>query len=147
MDALGSVQEQGGDPVPAEPWRSKFTAAIEDDFNTPEALAVLFDLVSSGNALLERTDRGDTEAARELASVHEEFETLAEVLGISPGRDWPRSDDSAGALSPLVEYLLELREEARAAKDFARADEIRDRLSAAGVVVEDRPAGPRWHLA
>ena len=133
------------DTAPAEPWRSKFTAAIEDDFNTPEALAVLFDLVSSGNALLEKIDRGDAAAAGELATLHHEFESLAEVLGVSPGRDWPQARGSA-ALGPLVEYLLHLREEARKAKDFARADEIRDRLAAAGVTVEDRPGGPRWYV-
>jgi cysteinyl-tRNA synthetase len=129
-----------------EPWHSKFTAAIEDDFNTPEALAVLFDLVSNGNALIERADRGDAGAARELASVHQEFDALAEVLGVSPARDWPQAPRGTAALAPLVEYLLELREEARRAKDFAGADAIRDRLSAAGVVVEDRPAGPRWYV-
>ncbi len=143
--ALASLDD-GGREVAAEPWRSKFTAAIEDDFNTPEALAVLFDLVSNGNVLIERADRGHSEAARELAPLHREFETLADVLGLSPARDWPRARGE-GALAPLVEYLLELREEARRAKDFARADQIRDRLTAAGVVVEDRPAGPRWHLA
>ena len=144
--ALAGLEDAADDAGPVEPWHSKFTAAIEDDFNTPEALAVLFDLVSNGNGLIERADHGDAGARRELASVHTEFDALAEVLGVSPGRDWPQGSSGTAALAPLVDYLLALREEARRAKDFARADEIRDRLTAAGVVVEDRPAGPRWYV-
>jgi cysteinyl-tRNA synthetase len=147
-DALAELgRELGGtDGAGVEPWRSKFTAAIEDDFNTPEAFAVLFDLVSTGNAVVERVDRGDDAAADELVSLVDEFDVLAEVLGLST-RDWPEAPGGANALAPLVEYLLELREEARRAKDFKRADAIRDRLTAAGIVVEDRPTGPRWYLA
>jgi cysteinyl-tRNA synthetase len=141
------------DPSPApaqdtERWRAKFTAALSDDFNTPEALAVLFDLVSTGNPLIEALERNhDPEAARELASSLEAFDTMAQVLGLSPNRAWPRTDRGAAALGPLVEYLLELRDEARQAQDFARADAIRARLAAAGIVVEDRPGGARWRLA
>jgi len=147
-DALtASGVTSAADASAAEPWRAKFTAAIEDDFNTPEALAVLFDLVSTANPLVERVEHGDAVAAAELASLSEAFAELAEVLGVSPTRDWPTAQGGAGALGPLVEYLLELREEARAAKDFAKSDAIRDRLIAAGIVVEDRPGGARWRLA
>ncbi|TMK19396.1 MAG: cysteine--tRNA ligase, partial [Actinobacteria bacterium] len=131
----------------ADPWVAKFTAGIEDDFNTPEALATLFDLISTANPLIERAERGETAASDELASLWAFFDTLAGVLGISPIQDWPAAASGAGSLAPLVGYLLELREEARRSKDFARADAIRDRLAAAGVVIEDRPGGPRWHLA
>jgi cysteinyl-tRNA synthetase len=145
--ALGD-QSTDPDPAAAEPWRAKFTAAIEDDFNTPEALAVLFDLVSTANPLVDRVERGDASARAELASLSDAFESLAEVIGLSPARDWPeRGARASTALGPLVEYLLELREEARREKDFAKADAIRDRLAAAGVVVEDRPGGARWRLA
>jgi cysteinyl-tRNA synthetase len=144
--ALGEVVS-APDPAAAEPWRAKFTAAIEDDFNTPEALAVLFDLVSTANPLVERVERGDASAVAELSSLSDAFESLAEVIGLSPARDWPeRGDRAAHALGPLVEYLLQLREEARNAKDYARSDAIRDRLTAAGVIVEDRPGGVRWRL-
>jgi cysteinyl-tRNA synthetase len=132
----------------AAPWRAKFTAAIEDDFNSPEALAVLFDLVSTANPLIDALDRSpDPGTARELVSYLDAFDEMAEVLGVSPNRDWPDARGRASdALGPLVEYLLELREQARKAKDFAGADAIRDRLAQAGVVVEDRPSGPRWRL-
>ena len=145
--ALGDAPPQP-DQAAAEPWREKFTAAMQDDFNTPEALAVLFDLVSTANPLIERVERGDAAAAAELSSLADAFETLAGVLGLSPARDWPERASRAGeAIGPLVEYLLELREEARRAKDFAKADAIRERLGASGIVVEDRPGRARWRLA
>jgi len=136
------------DAAAAEPWRAKFTAALEDDFNTPEALAVLFDLVSTANPLIERTERDDAGAAAELSSLADAFESLAEVIGLSPSRDWPGAARGDAAIGPLVEFLLELREEARNAKDFDRADTIRTRLTAAGVIVEDLPGGgARWRIS
>ena len=146
-NAAAAVREGGAAPSEvAEPWTSKFTAAIEDDFNSPEALAVLFDLVSTGNPLIERAERGETAAADELAGLRATFERLGTVLGVSPARDWPQIAGVTADIAPLVEYLLELREEARAAKDFARADTIRAKLAAAGIAIEDRPGGARWHL-
>jgi cysteinyl-tRNA synthetase len=132
--------------TPAQPWRDKFFAAMEDDFNTPEALAALFDLVSAGNPLIEGAEGGAGDVVPELSSMLHTFRECASILGLDPIGQWPESRGAA-SLTPLVEYLLELREEARRAKDFSRADEIRSRLSAAGVVVEDRPGGPRWHAA
>jgi cysteinyl-tRNA synthetase len=144
-DGAGPPAERGL----ADPWRTKFTAAIEDDFNTPEALAVLFDLVSTANPSIEKLERSaDPAALQELTAYLEAFDEMAQVLGVSPNRDWPdRSGRASEALGPLVEFLLELREEARKERNFARADAIRERLAAAGVVVEDRPGGPRWRLA
>ena len=145
-----SVIEPGRsfDRSSADPWRTKFTSAVEDDFNTPEAFAVLFDLVSTANPLIEKLERADDAAAlQELTAYLEAFDEMAEVLGVSPNRDWPdRSGRASEALGPLVEFLLELREEARKERKFARADAIRERLAAAGVLVEDRPGGPRWRL-
>ena len=147
--ALAVLEERPEpDPAVAEPWRKRFTAAIEDDFNTPEALAVLYDVVSTGNPLIEELERrADASAARELVSQLDAFDAMAEVLGLSPNRDWPdRSGKAVEALEPLVDYLLELREQARKEKDFAGADSIRQRLTEAGIDVEDRPGGPRWRL-
>ena len=145
-----SAALRGRDPTPsshtAEPWASKFTAAISDDFNTPEALAVLFDLISTGNSLIGPAERDDDASVGALAGIRATFDRLSAVLGISPALDWPEAAASSLDIAPLVEYLLELREEARAAKDFARADAIRAKLGAAGIVIEDRTGGARWHL-
>ncbi|GAA1019402.1 cysteine--tRNA ligase [Amycolatopsis albidoflavus] len=123
--------------VPAE-----FAAAMDDDLATPAAFAVVHNTVRDGNAAL---DGGDTTKALELAGT---VRGMTGVLGIDPlspdwadgGSDTPVRD----ALGTLVEALLAERQEARAAKDFARADAARDRLVAAGIAVEDTPNGPQW---
>ena len=113
-----------------------FGDALDDDLNTPGALAALHELVREGHSALER---GETAIAGEARAAV--VAGLA-VLGIEPSAD-ARTD----VVGPLVELLLEQREGARAAKDFARADEIRDKLTAIGVRVEDSSEGPRWFLA
>jgi cysteinyl-tRNA synthetase len=119
--------------------REAFTAAMEDDLSTPQAHAALFELVSAGHALLAAGDEAGAAAAR--AALVE----LTGVLGYDLAEDAPGG--GSDAVGPLVEALLELRTEARARKDFSTADGIRDRLAAAGVVVEDSRDGARWHLA
>jgi cysteinyl-tRNA synthetase len=116
--------------------RARFTAAMDDDLNTPEAHAVLFELVADGNQALSAGQYERVGAAR--AGLVE----LAGVLGYSL-----TDDETAGArVAPLVEELVALRDEARAGKDFATADRIRGRLGEAGVALEDGPEGTRWHL-
>ena len=138
-----------GRPPPGEPrrtragWRGRFQAALDDDLNVPAALAVLFDLVAEANPLIVRLERGDTAAAGDLRDRFATFLDLAGRLGFTPLDDLP----DPAAFRPVLDLLLDLRERARAARDFAAADAIRDRLAYAGIRVEDRPGGPRWHLA
>jgi len=113
-----------------------FGAAMDDDLNTPGALAALHDLVRRGNSALER---GEIEIA---SGVRAAVAKGLELLGCRTDAD-ARTD----LVGPLVELLLEQRQAARAAKDFARADEIRARLTEIGVVVEDSADGARWFLA
>jgi cysteinyl-tRNA synthetase len=80
--------------------------------------------------------------AAELGDRFAIFLELAGRLGFTPLDDLP----DPAAFRPLLDLLLDLRERARAARDFAAADAIRDRLADAGIRVEDRPGGPRWHL-
>ncbi|WP_053386886.1 cysteine--tRNA ligase [Leucobacter japonicus] len=123
-----------------------FVAAMHDDFAIPQALAVLHSTVRAGNALL---DAGADEF--ETARVVAEVSLMLDVLGLNP-RDphWAASgaDSSAAdaALGSLVDDLLAQRTQARADKDFATSDAIRDRLLAAGIALEDTPTGPRWSL-
>ncbi|MYW97554.1 cysteine--tRNA ligase [Amycolatopsis rubida] len=124
------------------PVSAEFAAAMDDDLATPAAFAVVHNTVRDGNAAL---DGGDTTKALELAGT---VRGMTGVLGLDPlspdwadgGSDTPVRD----ALGTLVEALLAERQEARAAKDFARADAARDRLVAAGIAVEDTPNGPQW---
>ncbi len=135
----------GTDPLPAPPpdssWRQEFLAAMSDDFATSEALAVLFDMIAEGNALVEKAERGG--AGDELAALLATFSECAGVLGLDPVEQWPSAEGTN--VAPLVEHLLADREQARAAKDYAKADRIRDLLGEAGIAVEDRAGGARWY--
>jgi len=123
-------------------WRERFVAALDDDLNVPAALAVLFDLVAETNPLIGKAERGDAAAAGKLRERLALFGDLAARLGFTPLLDLP---DQA-AFPAVLDLVLDLRERARAARDFAAADMIRERLAAAGIRVEDRVGGPRWHL-
>jgi cysteinyl-tRNA synthetase len=120
-----------------------FGEAMDDDLAVPQALAVVHDTIRSGNAAL---DDGDLAA---VATARSQVVAMAQVLGINPldprwGSD--RSEPAVAALSALVEKLIEDRNTARTAKDFAVADRIRDELSAAGITVEDDSTGSHWSL-
>ena len=116
---------------------------MNDDLGTPAAMAVLFDTVREGNSALGRGDDATPYAGEVLA--------MLDVLGLDPADPaWAgvggEDHRLTGALDVLVGALLEQRAAARAAKDFATADAIRDRIKAAGIEVEDTPDGPRWSL-
>ncbi|TWF77902.1 cysteinyl-tRNA synthetase [Pseudonocardia hierapolitana] len=123
----------------------EFTAAMDDDLGTPAALAAIHGAVREGNAALDGGDRPSALAAA--GSVR----AMTGLLGLDPlDPHWAEADRSAdiatGALSALVEELLAQRQEARARRDFAAADDVRNRLTAAGIAVEDSPDGPTWSL-
>jgi cysteinyl-tRNA synthetase len=122
-----------------------FVAAMDDDLGTPAAVAVLYDTVREGNRLLA--------AGEDATATAGQVRAMLDVLGLDPADPaWPSAgggDDAklTSAVDSLVAGLLEQRAEARAAKDFAKADAIRDRIKAAGIEVEDTPDGPKWTLA
>ena len=122
--------------------RERFTDAMDDDFNAPAALAVLFDLTTEVNKLL---NSGATLSRGTLEAIDGTYQSLGgRVLGVVP--DQFRQEANLELVDGLVKMLIHLRAEARLAKDYARADEIRDRLAALGVVLEDRPDGTTWRL-
>jgi cysteinyl-tRNA synthetase len=125
----------------------EFAAAMNDDLNVPQALAVLHNTRRAGNAALAAGDRSALEQrARAVLA-------MTEALGLNPLR-W-QSDSGSGsnseALTATVDRLVGLaiqqRQAARERKDYQAADAIRDELAAAGIQLEDTPNGPRWTLA
>jgi cysteinyl-tRNA synthetase len=142
----GVALEADGPPPPSPASggvRERFQAALDDDLNVPAALAVLFDLVAEANPLIVKVEQGDPGATDPLRDRFATFLALAGRLGFTPLEDLP----DPSAFRPVLDLLLDLRERARSARDFAVADAIRDRLAQAGIRVEDRPGGPRWHLS
>jgi cysteinyl-tRNA synthetase len=144
--ASSSYARPLSDPAPegvGAEFVSRFLSAMDDDFNSAEAFAAIHDLVREGNRLIEGSQRGDEAERKTLAGLVEVFLELTTVLHF---RLESKADESK-LVGGLVEYLLELREGARAEKAFERADEIRGRLIELGVAIEDTPAGPRWRVS
>ncbi len=115
-------------------FRDKFDAAMEDDLNTADAISVVFELIREVNTIVK--DGASREFAAKALSLLSE---LTGVLGILGG------SEESDRIPAEIEALVQERQEARKAKNFARADEIRDLLREKGFEVEDTPQGPRIH--
>jgi cysteinyl-tRNA synthetase len=135
--------ERVGDVAPADKLPDAFVSAMDDDLGTPAAVGVIHDVVRAGNKAL---GDGDRETAAAHAS---DVRAMLGVLGLDPADEhWPTAgaNDLTPVVDALVKGLLEQRAEARADKDFATADAIRDRIAAAGITIEDTPQGPKWSV-
>jgi cysteinyl-tRNA synthetase len=146
LDSLGSRGAQEADSAKAagstgEPEldariaeiRGRFHDRMGDDFNTPDAITAVFDLVSEANLVLKR----EVASGAVLGTLITAIAELDGVLGFLP-------TDSAELLDEEIDRLIEERTEARLTKNWARADEIRDLLAEQGIVLEDTPQGIRW---
>lgn len=130
--------------------RQRFLDAMDDDFNTGGAIGALFDLVRVLNRFAdqERLESPETAVAKcdSFVSGVRTLKELAQILGLfvkAPSSDAPSQDALVG---PLMNLLIDLRAQLRKAKNFALADEIRTKLSALGVTLEDRPDGTGWKV-
>ncbi len=124
----------------------EFIEAMDDDLGTPAAVAVLHDQVREGNRLLDGGDRD------ELTNAVVQVRKMLDVLGLDPADPtWVapggRDERLTAVVDVLVSGLLDQRNKARQAKDFSTADDIRDRLAAAGIDITDTPDGPKWSLS
>ncbi len=130
-------------PASIPEW-SDFETSMDDDLGTPGAIAALFDAIRAGNQAL--TDNDESAIRAHVSAV----QSMLDVLGLNPDApEWAGSsivDDLTPVVDGLVAHLLEQRAAARAAKDWAAADAIRDTLAALGLTIEDTPSGPRWNL-
>ena len=137
LKGLPKVAASGG-----EQFVERFNQAMNDDFNSPEACAVLFDMAREVNRL--RTS--DLEAAAVLAARMQELASVLGVLQLEPDSFLKAGADSK-VDAAAVEELIQQRLAAREAKDWAESDRIRDQLTAMGVVLEDGKGGTGWRLA
>lgn len=150
------VTAVSADDLPAD-----FVAAMNDDVNVSGATAAIFTAIRSGNTLLSQlADRADSETAK--AEVREALlavRAMLDTLGLDPlAEPWVSAGAAGGAadgtaespehaaLEALIAEQLNVRAEARKAKDFAKADQIRDALTEAGIAIEDGPQGSTWSL-
>ncbi|WP_431805387.1 cysteine--tRNA ligase [Microbacterium paraoxydans] len=117
-----------------------FADAMDDDLGVPQALAVVHETVRAGNSAL---DAGDGEAAIAAARA---VLAMTTVLGLRPSTPTSVAGAQASALDALVREMITQRAQARANKDWAAADRIRDAIAAAGITLEDTPAGTHWSI-
>lgn len=125
--------------------RARFDAAMDDDFNTPQALGALFDLVRVLYGARDQVTQGAVGAGAFLMGVAE-LVMLARVLGLleAPERERVAMDPQ---YKSRIESLVDQRGEARGRRDFSEADRLREELSRLGVVIEDTPHGTNWRLS
>jgi cysteinyl-tRNA synthetase len=143
-ERLGSAPVGEVDPDVAgqlEAHRARFVAAMDEDFNTPVALSVLFDATRESNARVE----AGTATRGTLLAYDTFYRDLGDtVLGLVP--DQLGGDGAAGLTDDLMRLLLALRADFRTHKEWARSDAIRNELAALGIVLEDGAEGTRWRL-
>ncbi len=122
----------------AHQYRLQFEKVMDDDFNTADAISALFDLMRFIN-----TNSGTENSKTYLASLRKEFTELSDVLGLIVDRKPEASDDETA----YIEEKIKERQEARKARDFKKADAIRDELKAKGILLEDTKEGVKWTKA
>jgi len=144
-DAAAGGEDAAALRAAAERARDRYHTAMSDDFNTAEAIGVLFELAHAVNAFVNRPGApgpAELQAMAEALAVFHEADDVLRILR----RDEPAAGGDGRlrqVVDGLLELLLEVREEARRERDWVRADRIRDRLAELGFVIEDTPAGPR----
>ena len=129
-----------------EQLRNDFMEAMRDDFNTALAISHMFALAKEINVYKAQTDSGDVAPDGKLVDMMTKvFAEFCSIIGVLEGEAEAAGNDGDGGLTEqLMQLLLELRQDARKAKNYAQADAIRNKLGELGIVIEDTPQGARW---
>ena len=128
----------------AETFLRDFDAAMDDDFNTALAISQMFGLAKEINRYHQEVERGAAFDAANFKKAADAYHAMAAIIGIFEQEEAAADD---GLTDALMDLIIGIRQEARAAKNWAVADKIRDGLKEAGVVLEDTPTGVRWKRA
>jgi cysteinyl-tRNA synthetase len=131
--------------------KSKFLEVMDDDFNTAGAIGVLHEMAGEINAFLERNDADKAKPPEAIAAANAATQTLrslGNVLGLFRQKVAPMEIGGvADTLDKVMKLMIKLRQDARASKNFALADAIRDGLTGIGITLEDRPGETGWRKA
>ena len=136
---LSAAADRQAEPV----YYERFAEAMDDDFNTPLALSVLHELAREIN----RRRGDDPQAAERLGAVLRELGAILGLLQEDPEHYLRGSGGESGLSDAEIEAMLQRRQEARASRNFAEADRLRDELAAQGIIIEDSPQGTSWRRA
>ncbi|MDP2885167.1 MAG: cysteine--tRNA ligase [Ignavibacteria bacterium] len=128
--------------IDLDEYKSRFLSAMNDDFNTPQAIAVLFDLTRETNALLSLESKFTAESLRRIVDFFQEFG--GRVLGIIPLEPASSMASDAKTESDLVQLVVDLRTEVRSQKLWSLSDKIRDGLKKLDITIEDKKDGTAW---
>jgi cysteinyl-tRNA synthetase len=139
LEVKGRADDGPADDAPLQSFAADFARAMNDDLNTPQAIAALFEATRLINSHL--TNQPSQRFINAAKGFYDAL--LVGVLGLPPLQE---STSHLAQLAGVLELVVAQRQKARLARDFATADEIRDRLAALGIVLEDTPDGSRWRL-
>ena len=133
---------RGKDEPEVEFCKKKFEEAMDDDFNTPLAVAALFDLVTYANKRIHERAKPDEDELERLFAMGKMLSELSGIFGLNLSRIIPRREVDAKAVLELIQE----RNDARSKKDFKKADEIRKKLSDMSIILEDTKDGTEWRV-
>jgi cysteinyl-tRNA synthetase len=145
--------EASFEKITTEAW-AKITEALNDDFNTPEAFARVFEVVRAFNSQVKRGMKTNPAVSGKAVALQNFILKFGKLLSLfeEPAQEFlVLLDDmllkKKGLVRPQIESLVQDRAKARADKDFKRSDELRDQLVQMGIAVSDTPAGSEWEVA